>query len=39
MATQLLSAVPRAMLDRPVASLAIHDAQISNALDMLLVGF
>lgn len=39
MATQFLSAVPRAMLDRPVASLAIHDTQISNALDMLLVGF
>lgn len=38
MATQFLSAVPCALLDRPVAALLGNDTEITNALDMLLTG-
>lgn len=37
--TQFMAAVPRAILGEPVASLVARDAEISGALDMLLVGF
>lgn len=39
MVTQFLAAVPRAVLGAPVTSLAAHDVEIGNALDMAFVGF
>ena len=39
MVTQFMAAVPVTILKAPVASLAGHDAEIGNALDMLFVGF
>lgn len=39
MVTQFMAAVPVAILKAPVASLAGHDVEIGNALDMLFVGF
>ncbi|MEP3114372.1 CcdB family protein [Nisaea sp.] len=38
METQFLSAVPPALLDKPVASVLSNDTEIMNALDMLLTG-
>jgi toxin CcdB len=38
MATQFLSAVPRAILGKPVANFLRKDTEITNALDMLLTG-
>ena len=39
MATQLLAALPRRELGRPVASLAAERDAITRALDLLLTGF
>jgi len=39
MATQLMAAVPRRELGRPIANLAGHRDDITRALDMLLTGF
>lgn len=39
MFTQFMAAVPVAILKAPIASLAEHDVEIGNALDMLFVGF
>lgn len=39
MVTQFLAAIPRSALAAPVTSLAAHDSEISNALDMVFVGF
>lgn len=39
MVTQFMAAVPVAILKAPVASLAVREAEIGNALDMLFVGF
>lgn len=39
MVTQFLAAVPRSVLAAPVTSLAAHDTEIGNALDMVFVGF
>ncbi|SIT86536.1 CcdB family protein [Pontibaca methylaminivorans] len=39
MVTQFMAAVPRALLRRPVSSLAEQDSEIMAALDMALVGF
>jgi toxin CcdB len=37
--TQFLAAVPGTILRKPVATLTDQSAEISNAVDMLLVGF
>jgi toxin CcdB len=39
MVTQFLAAIPRTVLRLPVTSLAAHDATITSAIDMALVGF
>ncbi|NGM23160.1 plasmid maintenance protein CcdB [Roseomonas stagni] len=39
MATQLMAAVPRRDLGRPVGNLAPHRDDITRALDLLLTGF
>lgn len=39
MVTQFMAALPVTLLKVPVASLAEHDVEIGNALDMLFVGF
>lgn len=39
MVTQFMATIPRGLLRDPVTNLAGHDAEISNALDMLFVGF
>lgn len=39
MATQLIAAVPRRELGRPVGNLAPHRDDITRALDLLLTGF
>ncbi|SCM79733.1 CcdB-like toxin protein [uncultured Pleomorphomonas sp.] len=39
MVTQFMAAVPVTLLKAPVASLAGHDVEIGNALDMVFVGF
>ena len=39
MVTQYLSAVPAISLERPVANLAAHFAEITNAVDMVFQGF
>ncbi|MBB3996121.1 toxin CcdB [Sulfitobacter undariae] len=38
MVTQFLSAVPVSILKTPIASLALHDADITGALDLLTTG-
>jgi len=39
MATQSLVAIPSGLLKTPIASLAAHSDQITDALDMLFQGF
>lgn len=39
MVTQFMAAVPRRVLSAPVTSLAAHETEIGNALDMVFVGF
>ena len=38
MVTQFLSAVPVSILKTPISSFALHDTEITGALDMLATG-